>query len=168
MNLQRLTVKAKLGLAFGSLVALLLVVAAIALVSLGDANARFSHYVGGVNARAILAGHVRQAVDARAVAVRNLVLATAPADAESAHAAVEAAHGTVQTQLAALKKLAAESADASDKAKALVGAIDRIEDKTYGVCQMTGKPIPKARLDAKPWAKYTVEAARLVESGQHR
>ena len=48
------------------------------------------------------------------------------------------------------------------------GAIDRIEDKTYGVCQMTGKPIPKARLDAKPWAKYTVEAARLVESGQHR
>jgi len=47
-------------------------------------------------------------------------------------------------------------------------AIDRIVQRTYGVCQMTGKPIPKARLDAKPWAKYTVEAARLVESGQVR
>ncbi len=47
-------------------------------------------------------------------------------------------------------------------------ALERIELKTYGVCQMTGKPIPKARLDAKPWAKYTVEAARLVESGQVR
>lgn len=47
-------------------------------------------------------------------------------------------------------------------------ALERIAQKTYGVCQMTGKPIPKARLDAKPWAKYTVEAARLVESGQVR
>jgi len=47
-------------------------------------------------------------------------------------------------------------------------AIERIALRTYGVCQMTGKPIPKARLDAKPWAKYTVEAARLVESGAVR
>lgn len=43
-------------------------------------------------------------------------------------------------------------------------ALQRIEDRTYGVCQMTGKPIPKARLEAKPWAKYTIEAARIVES----
>ena len=42
-------------------------------------------------------------------------------------------------------------------------ALRRIEDRTYGVCQMTGKPIPKARLIAKPWAKYTIEAAREVE-----
>ena len=47
-------------------------------------------------------------------------------------------------------------------------ALVRIADRTYGVCQMTGKPIPKMRLNAKPWAKYTIEAARLVESGQHR
>lgn len=46
-------------------------------------------------------------------------------------------------------------------------ALLRIEDGSYGVCQATGKPIPKARLDAKPWAKYTIEAARMVESG-HR
>jgi RNA polymerase-binding transcription factor DksA len=42
-------------------------------------------------------------------------------------------------------------------------ALDRVVAKTYGVCQLTGKPIPKARLDAKPWAKYTVEAARQIE-----
>jgi len=42
-------------------------------------------------------------------------------------------------------------------------ALDRITAKTYGVCQLTGKPIPKARLDAKPWAKYTIEAARQIE-----
>lgn len=43
-------------------------------------------------------------------------------------------------------------------------ALRRIEEKTYGVCHMTGKDIPRARLDAKPWAKYTIEAARLVEN----
>jgi len=41
----------------------------------------------------------------------------------------------------------------------------RIEDRIYGVCQATGKPIPKARLNAKPWAKYTIEAARALERG---
>jgi RNA polymerase-binding transcription factor DksA len=44
-------------------------------------------------------------------------------------------------------------------------ALQRIAEGTYGVCQMTGKPIPKARLDAKPWAKYTIEAARIAEGG---
>jgi RNA polymerase-binding protein DksA len=47
-------------------------------------------------------------------------------------------------------------------------ALQRIEDKTFGVCQMTGKPISKARLDAKPWAKYTIEAERIAESGGAR
>ncbi len=47
-------------------------------------------------------------------------------------------------------------------------ALQRIADRIYGVCQMTGKPIPKARLNAKPWAKYTIEAAKLVESGLAR
>ena len=42
-------------------------------------------------------------------------------------------------------------------------ALVRIQDKTYGICQATGKPIPKARLKAKPWAKFTVEAARANE-----
>lgn len=42
-------------------------------------------------------------------------------------------------------------------------ALMRIKDRTYGVCQMTGEPIPTARLDAKPWAKYTIEAAREQE-----
>lgn len=42
-------------------------------------------------------------------------------------------------------------------------ALHRIEEKTYGICQMTGQPIPHARLEAKPWAKYTIEAARALE-----
>jgi DnaK suppressor protein len=45
-------------------------------------------------------------------------------------------------------------------------ALRRIDDGSYGVCQFSGKPIPKARLHAKPWAKHTVEAARQFEQGR--
>ena len=44
-------------------------------------------------------------------------------------------------------------------------ALQRIEDKTYGICLGTGESIPIARLRAKPWAKYTVEYARMLEKG---
>lgn len=42
-------------------------------------------------------------------------------------------------------------------------ALERIENRSYGVCQATGKAISKERLQAKPWAKYTIEAARELE-----
>ena len=44
-------------------------------------------------------------------------------------------------------------------------ALQRIEEGTYGTCEGTGKPIPKARLEAQPWAKYCVEYARMLEEG---
>lgn len=44
-------------------------------------------------------------------------------------------------------------------------ALQRIEQKTYGVCEATDKPIAKARLEAKPWARYCVEHARMLEQG---
>jgi len=39
------------------------------------------------------------------------------------------------------------------------------EDKTYGICEATGKPISKARLKAQPWARFCVEHARMLEQG---
>ena len=44
-------------------------------------------------------------------------------------------------------------------------ALQRIEDKTYGICEGTGKPIRKARLEAQPWARYCVDYARMLEQG---
>ena len=44
-------------------------------------------------------------------------------------------------------------------------ALQRIEDGTYGICEGTGKPIRKARLEAQPWARYRVEYARMLEQG---
>ncbi|MDH3584710.1 MAG: TraR/DksA family transcriptional regulator [Phycisphaerae bacterium] len=42
-------------------------------------------------------------------------------------------------------------------------ALQRIADGTYGICEATGKAINKTRLTAKPWAKYSIEAARDME-----
>ncbi len=42
-------------------------------------------------------------------------------------------------------------------------ALKRIERKTYGVCELTGKSIPKARLEAIPWTRFTVDAQAQLE-----
>jgi DnaK suppressor protein len=44
-------------------------------------------------------------------------------------------------------------------------ALDRVNNKTYGMCLATNKRISKARLQAKPWAKYCIEYARRRELG---
>src|SRR4030043_1708099 len=36
-------------------------------------------------------------------------------------------------------------------------ALGRLEKKTYGICEATGKSISRARLEAQPWARYCVE-----------
>jgi DnaK suppressor protein len=42
-------------------------------------------------------------------------------------------------------------------------ALKRIEKNTYGICELTGKAIPKARLEAIPWARFTVQAQAQLE-----
>ena len=44
-------------------------------------------------------------------------------------------------------------------------ALERVEQGTYGICEGTGRQIPKARLEAQPWARYCVEYARMMEQG---
>ena len=42
-------------------------------------------------------------------------------------------------------------------------ALKRIEVGTYGKCEMSGKPIPRARLEAIPFARFTVECQTQLE-----
>jgi DnaK suppressor protein len=44
-------------------------------------------------------------------------------------------------------------------------ALERLDQGTYGICLGTGKPITKPRLRARPWAKYCIEYARMIEKG---
>jgi len=130
MTHRSLTIRAKLTLAFGILAALVAVVAALALKDLGDANARFVHHVDGVSARATVASHLRIAVDRRAIAARNLVLVSTPADLAAEDEEVKAAHAEVQRRLAQLKAMVATSG-VSEAARQHVAAIDQVEQR-YG------------------------------------
>jgi len=42
-------------------------------------------------------------------------------------------------------------------------AIKRIEAHVYGICEMSGQPIPVARLEAIPFARFTVECQTRYE-----
>ena len=42
-------------------------------------------------------------------------------------------------------------------------ALQRIEDRTYGICEVSGGPIKKARLRAIPWARLCIECQRKLE-----
>ncbi len=42
-------------------------------------------------------------------------------------------------------------------------ALKRIEKGTYGICELTAKPIPKTRQEAIPWTRFTVQAQAQLE-----
>jgi len=42
-------------------------------------------------------------------------------------------------------------------------ALKRIDDGSYGICQMSGKPISKTRLNAIPYAKYSKKCQEKLE-----
>ncbi len=47
-------------------------------------------------------------------------------------------------------------------------AIKRIRDGTYGICELTGKPISKDRLLVVPFTRYSAEAQKELEKTTHR
>lgn len=47
-------------------------------------------------------------------------------------------------------------------------AIKRVHDGTYGVCEVTGKPIAKERLLAVPFTRYSAEAQKEIEKNRMR
>ena len=51
-------------------------------------------------------------------------------------------------------------------ANEIMMALRRIDDGTYGMCEGTGEPIPKARLEACPWVRYCVRYAEMIEKKQ--
>lgn len=44
-------------------------------------------------------------------------------------------------------------------------ALEKIEENTYGVCDVSGEEIPLARLEAVPYATMTVKAQEKIEKG---
>ena len=44
-------------------------------------------------------------------------------------------------------------------------ALEKVSEGSYGVCDISGEEIPKARLDAMPYATTTVKAQERLEKG---
>lgn len=55
-----------------------------------------------------------------------------------------------------------------DQLKEIDAALERIKNGTYGICMATHKPIAKARLRAKPWARYCIQYKRSQEQSRLR
>jgi len=51
-----------------------------------------------------------------------------------------------------------------EKLKQVDEALDKISDGSYGTCSTCEKPIPEARLDVLPFAKFCVECLSKIEN----
>ena len=47
-------------------------------------------------------------------------------------------------------------------------ALRKFNEGLFGICEMTGMPIPIARLEALPYTLYSIEAQRLIEEEGYR
>jgi len=50
-----------------------------------------------------------------------------------------------------------------DLLNAIDHALEKIEDGTYGICDISGEAIPKSRLELIPWASLTVACQAMSE-----
>ena len=113
------------------------------------------------------AGHYRALLDLRERLLKEradqLRQAAEPLEPHSQSLADSATdefdHGLALSQLSAEQNALFE----------IEAALQRIQSGTYGVCEESGKPIAKARLQAIPWTRFTKEvAARLEKEGAIR
>ncbi len=124
--MNNMTVRAKLAWAFGGLSMLVLLIAGVAVTMLGDADERFDAYVDGISARSNTAHLVREAIDLRAIAVRNLVLVTKPEDVAIEKEVATKAHADVVSHLVNLKKMS-EQTNVTEDVRRMVREIEKIE-----------------------------------------
>ncbi|MEG2047685.1 MAG: MCP four helix bundle domain-containing protein, partial [Comamonas sp.] len=123
-----MSVRKQLGLGFGLLAALVLLVALVAVRTLSTTNASFTDYNANVAAQSLLANRLADAVNARAVAARNLVLVTTSQDVGVEKKAVTQAHESTQ---ALLQQLKASVQQGDSGHRAMVERIAEIESR-YG------------------------------------
>jgi len=81
-------------------------------------------------------------------------------DTENKYMSMEDGSGTLEREQ--LNQMASRQIQFIDH---LEKALVRIENKTYGICRVTGKLIDKARLRAVPHATLSIEAKKALSKG---
>ena len=158
-----MNIRTKLAATFAALALMVLIVAALALTSLRHANEHFAGYVQGLLARGTMAEKMRQAVDSRAIAVRNLILIAKPAELEVERTSFLAAHEQADRSLAKLKDMQAHATDISEKGRAIVAEMDRAETAYAPVGLAIADLAVKNRKD-EAIAKMTNEGRPLLQA----
>lgn len=159
--MSKLTVRARLLLAFGILAALVLMVSAIAGASLSASQSRFASYLDGDAKRAHLAKDMLDGANARAVAARNLVLLTSDTDRKAASEAVRRAHAAVNAALAALAGGPANAVSAEERG--LLEAVQAVEAR-YGPVALEIVRLAEAGERDAAVAKMNAECNPLLSS----
>jgi len=54
-----------------------------------------------------------------------------------------------------------------EKLYEIEAALKRIDDGSYGICELTGQPIPQRRLEAVPWTRFSEAAERDLGVTSH-
>ncbi|WP_169805880.1 methyl-accepting chemotaxis protein, partial [Azohydromonas lata] len=104
MRLRNLSVRNRLAMVFGVLVLLLWAVSAGTLHTLGREHQSFERYAGEMSVRQELAHQLLHAASARAMAVRNVLLADDDAQRQAQRAGFEQAQHQVEAALAQLRQ----------------------------------------------------------------
>jgi len=161
--MKNLTVKKQLLLAFGLLAVIVLLVSTLALRDLSLANERFKDHVNGAAERESQATDVRTFANRRAIGVRDMVLVKTDADREAAKAMAIQANGDLQTSLKALKGAVASTTDVSDRDRALVAAIDKVESQ-YGPVAVAIVQLAASGMNDQAIEKMNAECRPLLAS----
>jgi methyl-accepting chemotaxis protein-1 (serine sensor receptor) len=167
MSFKNMTIRAKLMTAFGMMVAIVMLVSGLGVHATSQGHDDFADFVTGNSARSALAADIRRAASARAIAARNLVLVTVPADRAAEEADVKAAHGRVTSLVVDLKAAIAASR-AGEQEHKLFEDIERVESK-YGPVALNivglalkdqrEEAIAKMNGDCRPLLAQLIQAA---------
>jgi len=92
--------------------------------------------------------------------------------AELAEAIVAPGQMTYGSQAAAATQVFEQQRDLALRERneiqleAIEGALQRLDDGTFGTCARCGRPIAAERLEALPWASHCIECQRAVRRGR--
>ena len=129
-------IRTRLLITFGLMLLMVVLVSGVALAALNQQDMAFQEYVAGATARERLVNEITKAVGERAIAARNLVLASSPSEVESEKAAVLTAHEKVTAGMLRMKVLSNASDPAARRSAGLIGEFEAIEKNYSSVAMM--------------------------------
>lgn len=154
-NWKNLPIQTKLVGACGLLVLMIVVLSIAAMRFMVRDGEQFAAYVQDMEARAAMASRMHQAVEHRAIAVRDLVLVTRADDIVVEKAAMAAAAAEVKASLEALQALAVEP-DAPAEVRRRIDEIssievhyDRVIEAIQGLVEMGDRDAATARMNER-------------------